>query len=360
MRLQIFDVEHGACALLTCDDGKRIMIDCGHNATTGWRPGTYLNSVGVAYLDKLVITNYDEDHVSGAPDLFDKVSVGCIVRNTSVSPADITRLKSEDGMGAGIERLVWELERNFLPPGTALGQPPVFQGVTETYFHHYPYDFDDENNLSLVLKLNCMGANLIFPGDLETAGWLKMLNVPGFIPALQNMDVFVASHHGRESGCCEDIFKHFKPRFVVISDKSKGYQTQETTGWYSDRALGGIFNGDNGRKVVTTRSDGDLVIEFANTGYLFRKDPQSVPTRSAADFLLGLTALASPQLGTFGSPFVPPPQPPARPNAPGLGLSALYEPPPSPPPESLASLLLADPNKPKMPLSALAAALRKP
>lgn len=35
MELKIFDVEHGACALLTCDNGSRLMIDCGHNGDTG-------------------------------------------------------------------------------------------------------------------------------------------------------------------------------------------------------------------------------------------------------------------------------------------------------------------------------------
>jgi hypothetical protein len=47
MHLQIFDVEHGACALLTCDNGARLMIDCGHNSTTGWYPGDYLASLGI-------------------------------------------------------------------------------------------------------------------------------------------------------------------------------------------------------------------------------------------------------------------------------------------------------------------------
>lgn len=49
MQLQIFDVEHGACALLTADNGTRLMIDCGHNATTGWRPGSYLLFGGCFY-----------------------------------------------------------------------------------------------------------------------------------------------------------------------------------------------------------------------------------------------------------------------------------------------------------------------
>jgi hypothetical protein len=43
MYLEIFDVEHGACALINTSNGKRVMIDCGHNAATNWRPGYHLS-----------------------------------------------------------------------------------------------------------------------------------------------------------------------------------------------------------------------------------------------------------------------------------------------------------------------------
>ncbi len=57
----------------------------------------------------LAVTNYDEDHVSGANDLFDRIDIGWLWRNKSVSAAQIKWLKSEDGMGQGIERLVEEI-----------------------------------------------------------------------------------------------------------------------------------------------------------------------------------------------------------------------------------------------------------
>src|SRR6266481_6961150 len=102
MRLQIFDVEHGACSLLTADNDVRLMIDCGHNATTGWKPGSYLLQQGIQGLDMLAITNYDEDHASGAADLFDKIYVAWLLRNASVSGTAIRMLKRENGIGPGI------------------------------------------------------------------------------------------------------------------------------------------------------------------------------------------------------------------------------------------------------------------
>jgi len=53
MILDIYDVEHGACALITTSNGRRILINSGHNASTGWRPGTFLCNAGVLGLDRL-------------------------------------------------------------------------------------------------------------------------------------------------------------------------------------------------------------------------------------------------------------------------------------------------------------------
>jgi hypothetical protein len=43
--IKLFDVEHGACAMLSplgATGGGLAMIDCGHNVSTGWRPSTYI------------------------------------------------------------------------------------------------------------------------------------------------------------------------------------------------------------------------------------------------------------------------------------------------------------------------------
>jgi beta-lactamase superfamily II metal-dependent hydrolase len=276
MKIEIFNVEHGACALITCDNNARIMIDCGHNASTGWKPGKYLNSLGVKYLEQLVITNYDEDHVSGIGDLFDNVTVGWIARNMAVTPDHIRQLKTSDGMGPGIDRLIKELS-HYLPPGSPLAGPvPIFQGVTAHFFGHSPAEFDDENNLSLLAKFVCNGIHIMFTGDMERAGWLKMLARPGFTDHLQFLDIFIAPHHGRYSGWCENIFQHCEPTYVVVSDKSLAHESQETCELYRSVTKGGPFDGEHGRKFITTRSDGDLVIEGSGAGFYFKRAPRRI------------------------------------------------------------------------------------
>jgi hypothetical protein len=54
----------------------------------------------------IAITRFDEDHASTSADLFDNVRVAWVLRNKSVSLADIKTLKTEEAMGPGTERLV--------------------------------------------------------------------------------------------------------------------------------------------------------------------------------------------------------------------------------------------------------------
>jgi beta-lactamase superfamily II metal-dependent hydrolase len=278
MKIEFFDVEHGACALITDDQNQRIMVDCGHNSTTGWMPGNYLSSIGVAYLETLWITNYDEDHVSGINNLLDKVQVGFIGRNTQISPALIAYLKRHNTPGPGIARLIKELNENRLPPGVLVPgtAAPQFLGISlRTFWNAYP-QFEDENNLSVVMRVSCHGTTIMFTGDMERAGWNALLQRADFRTALNNVDIFVASHHGREDGYCEEMFQYFGPncpRFVVVSDKSIVHDTQKTGAWYADKAAGGIFNGEANRRFITTRSDGSLIVvpnPLDNT-YVFAK-----------------------------------------------------------------------------------------
>ena len=277
--LQIFDVDHGQCALLTIPGPagtKRVMIDCGHAVNfngTGkpWYPGQHLQSMGIKWIDLLITTNYDEDHMSGFPDLVArKIGIGCILGNPTVTPETIVYLKTEDGMGNGIKELAQTLaiRRNMQWVQT----PPAIPGLDLQYFWNpYPF-FDDENNLSLVALLTIQGIKFLFSGDMEKKGFLHMLRTcPPFGNAISGVHVLVASHHGRQNGICEEMFDGYGcyPSIVVISDDYKQHNTQETTGYYSRKARGiNWFRNEGARYVLTTRSDKEICFSFKNGGAL--------------------------------------------------------------------------------------------
>ena len=275
--LQIFDVDHGQCALLTIPTPagvKRVLVDCGHAVNFNgrpWYPGQHLEGLGIKWIDLLIATNYDEDHMSGFPDLKARdIGVGCILGNPTVAPETITHLKSEDGMGPGIEEFATVLA---VRRGMQWAQvPPVIPGVDLSWFWNpYPF-FDDENNLSLVALLNIRGITFMFPGDMERKGLDNMLRTCApFRNAVGGVNVLVAPHHGRKNGICPAMFDEYgcNPNIVVISDDYKQYDTQETTDYYS-RKVKGIpwFRNGGARYVLTTRSDGEVRFSFRNGGCL--------------------------------------------------------------------------------------------
>ena len=171
-----------------------------------------------------------------------------LARNTSVLPSTIRYLKTEDGMGVGIETLINSIVGMFTG-----GPPPVIDDFGDTTFTFYynrygalPGFFDDENNLSMVTFITCGHHKIIFPGDMEKAGWLQLLRDPNFVRELHSVNLFVASHHGRENGYCEEVLNLCSQiRAVIISDKKKGHQTQETVDRYRAYASGFQYGTEN-------------------------------------------------------------------------------------------------------------------
>jgi beta-lactamase superfamily II metal-dependent hydrolase len=260
MQIRIFDVEHGGCALVTADTGARILIDCGHNGSTGWRPSTYLRQLSVGHLEKLIITNYDEDHASDLANLVKTVSIGVLVSNPSVTAAQLRQLKKIGGVGSGIDALA-DMKSRYT--GSVIGDGADFGNLSTTFFwNRYPTEFEDENNLSLVVIMKAHGLTICFPGDMEVQGWETLLRNPAFVQAMGEVNVFVASHHGRANGCSGQLFSQtgLNPVIVVISDSGVEYATQETVGWYRNRTKGMMLNGEN-RHVLTTRRDGRVLLE---------------------------------------------------------------------------------------------------
>ena len=142
-------------------------------------------------------------------------------------------------------------------------------GVTvRTFCHSYP-TFTNTNDLSCVFFISYGPFKVLFPGDIEKAGWEAHLRNPAFVRELLGTTILVASHHGRDNGFLEEVFQFLKPQAVVISDKSIIHDTQEMVPQYRQRVYGdGILltNELERRHVITTRCDGDIIFRVKENG----------------------------------------------------------------------------------------------
>jgi beta-lactamase superfamily II metal-dependent hydrolase len=264
MMLDVFDVEMGQCAILHGPNGGLAMIDCGHNTSTGWTPSAHIRTkLKRNAINYLFITNADEDHFSDLSQVLDDIGVQTLHANWKVTPQAMRQVKLDQ-----CGEISTDAQR-YLDLTSIYVQTPAVTfdagmgGVTQKAFCNPHPLFTDTNNLSLAVFFRYGQFQILFPGDLERPGWLQLLADQNFRAELGRTTALVASHHGRESGYCEEVFVFCKPQFMVISDKSEVHDTQGTTNLYASKVKGDgihVVTCQGRRKVLTTRSDGGIRI----------------------------------------------------------------------------------------------------
>lgn len=296
MKIEIFDVGHGGCALITGPRGGRIMLDCGYRMDPSWFPSvTFAGET----IDLLALMNLDEDHLNDLPYLWRDVRINAIYSNPTVTASALKAMKTQ-GMREGAEK-AHELLKRF---GPGLSGPIANMGAEVwAYSNSYGTDFTKTNDLSLAVFARFGAFTILFGGDLECAGWRKLLENPYFRADLATVNVFVASHHGRENGQCPELFKIARPDIVIFSDDRKKYDTQNTDAWYRQRVKGiprvdvpadPLTGIRKRRHVMTTRRDGTMTINVEPSGSYLITPAKQEPALTLASLFQN----PAPSLGT--------------------------------------------------------------
>lgn len=275
MALRIWDVEHGACAMLHHTEngiaGALAMIDSGD--TGDWNPANFITgTLRRRRLDFLFITNADQDHMSGLQGLWDAgVDVAVMHHNPTFGPAAFEAVKRQSGpLTRDAQRYLQNLRTFTAPIERPFDQ--IMGGITATAFCNPWPQFTNTNDLSFAVCIKYGSFGILFPGDLEGPGWRALLARQDFRAVLGQVDVLVASHHGRENGYCEEVFQFCRPKAVVMSDKAIVHDTQDMTQTYRNHVVRNYANGvivrSSGRRrhVLTTRRDGWIQFEVNDQG----------------------------------------------------------------------------------------------
>ena len=255
MKFKILNVQHGFAAYAIAQDNSVLLFDCGHSPTC--RPSDCLESQGISVIRQLFVTNYDEDHIADLPMLRQRFNIEILTRNSSVNSAQLRGLK-EPPISPAMNELLDMINSYTGSVSSEHLEPP---GIQVRIFHNDYPSFTDTNNLSLLTFLDIGGVSFALTGDLERQGWLQLLQNSDVCESLKRVNIFVASHHGRESGYCREVFDCCRPQFVVISDGAIQYDTQKMSNVYGQHATGGWFNCQGRREwrqVITTRNDGNI------------------------------------------------------------------------------------------------------
>jgi len=264
LEIIIWDVQHGNAIYMKTPNGKHFCFDIGSGSFGSgqtFSPLAYLsNKWDVTKLDYLVISHPHADHISDIETLFEKSMKPHVLLRPKELSEEFIREANQNQFADIIDRyleLSGDYDSDVLWENNPRN-PENNGGVKIESYSQREVGLNNLNNYSFVSVISFGNQKVIIPGDIETCGWNELLKQEDFANMIQGTTILVASHHGRESGFCSDIFDYFTPEITVISDGSAG--DTSATSRYSYYSSGAKIRNrkterETERYVLTTRQD---------------------------------------------------------------------------------------------------------
>jgi len=131
-------------------------------------------------------------------------------------------------------------------------------------------DYANENNHSLVVRVQFGKATFLFTGDLETAGDKQLINFYGTQGAL-DVDVWKVSHHGAVNGTSLPWLNAITPKYAVICCGQWNYGQGPPIKTFSTYAYGHprTVTLTALQQIIPGNRDQPLTVKAANAQYKF-------------------------------------------------------------------------------------------
>lgn len=207
--VHFIDVGQADCALLECG-GEYMLID-GGNTADGGDVRRYLDFLGVDKLELVVGTHPHEDHIGGLPTVLHYFDAETIWTSEITYTNYTVRSFLNAAEAKDIPVVQPQLGDTFL-----LGNAEVTMlGPVRT-------DYEDVNDLSLVLMVEFEDTRFLFTGDMEQLAEGHMLDHWGE-DFDWHADVLKVGHHGSYSSSGYRLLREVMPTWGIISC---GYQNE--------------------------------------------------------------------------------------------------------------------------------------
>ncbi len=207
LTVQVLDVGHGDAMLVRAPGRRTLLIDAGTREAGRLRVVPALRQAGIARLDALVLTHWDDDHAGGAAPVLEAVRVDRILTNGAADArmaarrvralAQRRRLPVEAlAAGAQIDGGTWRIEVLHPPPGFVPEQPP------------------GGNDNSLVMRLSYGDISVLLTGDIDEPG------LPGLLEAGNRLrsTLLKVPHHGSRLGLSgARLLELVRPSWALLS-----------------------------------------------------------------------------------------------------------------------------------------------
>ncbi|MCX8037968.1 MAG: MBL fold metallo-hydrolase, partial [Candidatus Sumerlaeia bacterium] len=200
------DVGQGDCCVVELPGGTTVLVDAGdYSVRAGERIVVpFLESRGIDYLDAVVVTHPDADHIGGLPAVFDDLTVAWLLEGPATNPTfTYQRLTDAVRLECARQDQVFAGDRIELPSGAQIS------------FLHPPRNtvYSERNNLSLVLKIEAGVFRILIAGDIEAQAERDLLDSGADLAC----DILKVAHHGAATATSQAWIDRAQPRIAVIS-----------------------------------------------------------------------------------------------------------------------------------------------
>ena len=253
LRVVLLSVGAGQCAVIEPPDGSPWMFDAGSSSVSDPARsivGPFLKHDHRDRLAGVVLSHGDYDHISATPELEDTFGPMPAYISPHFRPNAIGNVPDQE--------LIKTLNDDGEPPrllavgdhlqlskhvGVDVLWPPVAGNL-------------NSNNAGLVLRLNFGGRRILFPADLQDAGFRGLLEHPEQLSA----DVLVAAHHGSSESLTPAILRAVHPQLIVASSGHELTKKQRT---FNAMAVGTrlLRTTDSGAITISITADGKMSVD---------------------------------------------------------------------------------------------------
>ncbi len=211
----VLDVGQGQSVVLA-SGGEFALVDCGSGNSwkdSGAAAAWQLQSMGCRKLDRLILTHYDKDHVSGVTGLLARMEVEVLLVPETEDDAGLQGavLSAAEENGVAI-RFVEAEERLDFGKGTLTIYPPLGDG--------------GDNERGLAILASAGDKDFLITGDMDSETEAKLLETYD----LPDIEGLAAGHHGSRYATSQALLEALRPETACVSvgSNSYGHPAEET------------------------------------------------------------------------------------------------------------------------------------
>ncbi len=233
-RLVLLDVGQGLSVFVQTRQHS-LLFDTGPKFSDTFDTGDrvvmpFLKSQSIDSLDKLIISNGDNDHIGGAKSILAQIQVDELLG------------QDVDGLAHDKKSLCQQ------------GQNWQWDGVNFKILHP-DKDYKKPNNRSCVLKVSNAGGSLIIAADIEKKVERRLVNNAA---AELNADILIVPHHGSKTSSTESFISAVSPDYALVAAGYKNrfkHPRPDIVERYKNVGVKIINTAESGAISITVNSD---------------------------------------------------------------------------------------------------------